>query len=250
MRSIISLVLLSLCLLVASQEFFAFHNCELPSNLNYNTLKAALIDAVAFGKTGNQGLGFNMWGALVDRDGYVCSVAYSGDNRNAQWPGSRVIAVQKAYTANAFCLDALALSTANLYESNQPGGSLFGLQFSNPIDTAAAYAGPVSLFGTHNDPAVSHKIGGVNVFGGGLGLYDQNGNVVGAVGVSGDTSCADHNIAWRVRHSLGYDYVLGIGVAPDTTDAIIYDLANAFGHPTCPVGDQTLVVLPSARAKV
>jgi uncharacterized protein GlcG (DUF336 family) len=49
---------------------------------------------------------------------------------------------------------------------------------------------------------VGKKIGGVNVFGGGLALYDGSG-VIGAVGVSCDTSCADHNIAWRVRKTLG-----------------------------------------------
>ena len=30
-------------------------------------------------------------------------------------------------------------------------------------------------------------------------LYDARHELVGGVGVSGDTSCADHNIAWRVR---------------------------------------------------
>jgi uncharacterized protein GlcG (DUF336 family) len=36
---------------------------------------------------------------------------------------------------------------------------------------------------------VGQKIGGVNVFGGGLALYNKYRQVVGAVGVSGDTSC-------------------------------------------------------------
>jgi hypothetical protein len=45
------------------------------------------------------------------------------------------------------------------------------------------------------------------VFGGGLALYDSNGDIVGAVGVSGDASCADHNIAWRVRQILDLDNV-------------------------------------------
>jgi len=233
---------------VASQsDFFLPHHCELPSTLTWATLKTALTNAVAVAG-GNGGIGNAMWGALVDRDGYVCSVAYSGGDRNAQWPGSRVIAIQKAYTGNAFSLDTLALSTANLYESSQPGGSLYGLQFSNPIDTAAAYAGPASLFGSHNDPAVNHKIGGINVFGGGLALYNSEGHVIGGVGVSGDTSCTDHNIAWRVRHALGFDYVAGIGVhSPDSTDNIIYDVTNPFGHPFCPVGDPQAIVLPAAR---
>jgi uncharacterized protein GlcG (DUF336 family) len=39
-------------------------------------------------------------------------------------------------------------------------------------------------------------------FGGGLALYDDNG-VIGGLGVSGDTPCADHNVAWRMRDALG-----------------------------------------------
>ena len=40
---------------------------------------------------------------------------------------------------------------------------------------------------------VGNKPGGVNVFGGGLALYDEVDGLIGAVGVSGDTSCADHD---------------------------------------------------------
>ena len=39
---------------------------------------------------------------------------------------------------------------------------------------------------------VGRKPGGVNVFGGGLGLDATGGVIVGGVGVSGDTSCTDH----------------------------------------------------------
>ena len=42
----------------------------------------------------------------------------------------------------------------------------------------------------------------MNVFGGGLALYDAAGTLVGGLGVSGDSSCADHNIAWRTRNTL------------------------------------------------
>ena len=33
-------------------------------------------------------------------------------------------------------------------------------------------------------------------------LYNAKGQLVGAIGVSGDSSCADHNIAWRTRHTV------------------------------------------------
>ena len=124
-----------------------------------------------------------------------------------------IISAQKAYTANAFSLPKLALATANLYSAVQPGGSLFGLQHSNPVDTATAYRGPAASFGQKNDPLVGARVGGINVFGGGLALYNQGGQLIGAIGVSGDTSCADHAIAWRTRNTLQLDFVPG-GVGP------------------------------------
>src|SRR4051812_36949419 len=143
-----------------------------------------------------------LWAAAVNRDGFICQVTFSGKDRNAQWPGSRLIAAQKAYAANAFSLDSFALSTANLYGTTQPGGSLWGLQFSNLLSTPTAYQGNPSAYGTANDPLDGGKVGGLIVFGGGLALYDKGKHIVGALGVSGDTSCADHNVAWRVRKAL------------------------------------------------
>jgi uncharacterized protein GlcG (DUF336 family) len=222
-------------------------------------LQIALKKAVADEKSG---LDFQMWGTIVDRDGIVCAVAFSGSDRGAQWPGSRVISAQKANTANSFSLSSpnvsavfpqgLALSTANLYSAVQPGGSLFGLQESNPVDTGVAYKGPSSNFGKANDPMVGEKIGGVNVFGGGLALYASK-KVVGAVGVSGDTSCADHNIAWRVRNYLGLDQLKGVGGVADANhpDNIIFDIvggvsASGFGHPHC-LFDVAVNTLPAVQ---
>src|SRR5213592_1609844 len=147
----------------------------------------------------NGGFNLDMWATVVNRDGLVCAVAFTGSDRGQQWPGSRVISAQKANTANAFSLPGLALSTANLYSAVQPGGSLYGLQHSNPVDTQAAYRGASTNYGQANDPMVGGKIGGVNVFGGGLALYNAQKVLVGAIGVSGDSSCADHNIAWKTR---------------------------------------------------
>jgi uncharacterized protein GlcG (DUF336 family) len=197
-------------------------------------LKAALKKVVA---EQNGGFGLNMWATVVDRDGVVQAVAFSGEARGDQWPGSRVISAQKANTANAFSLPGLALSTANLFTAVQPGGSLFGLQFSNPVDTAVAYGGDSEKIGTDKDPMVGKKIGGVNVFGGGLPLYTAEGVLVGAIGVSGDSSCADHNIAWKVRDALGLDKVPG-GVSATKDDNIVYDIeggksASGWGHPGC-----------------
>ena len=48
----------------------------------------------------NGGFGLNMWVTVVNRDGEVCVVAFSGGDRGDQWPGSRVISAQKANTAS------------------------------------------------------------------------------------------------------------------------------------------------------
>jgi uncharacterized protein GlcG (DUF336 family) len=190
----------------------------------------------------NGGFDLDMWATVVNRDGVVCAVAFTGDNRGSQWPGSRVISAQKANTANAFSLPNLALSTANLWAATQPGGTLYGLQHSNPVDTDAAYKTPSARYGTPIDPMVGSKIGGINVFGGGLALYNEKKILVGGIGVSGDTSCADHNIAWRTRHALNLDYVPG-GVGPaGRADNINYQglvavpsLRNDFSHPVCAI---------------
>ena len=254
--------------LAVSEAIAGGHCSDLDLGNNTNAIQGALqvaLSAVAPNKLANGGLGNHMWATLVDRDGIVCAVAFTGANRNQQWPGSRAISAQKANTAMSFNLPAGvggtvdALSTANLWTQAQPGGSLFGLQFSNPVDTGQAYKGPPKKYGTANDPMVGKRIGGVNVFGGGLGLYDATGDKVGAIGVSGDTSCADHNIAWRTRNGLGLDNLTTGGVSglsgPPLQDNIIYDVpvgsthnasdtsASGFGHPICGFGED-IVVLP------
>ena len=232
-----------------------------------SALSSAVTTVAGFGA----GLGNNMWVTVVDAHGTVCLVVNTEGGGSASiediWLGSRVISAQKANTANAFSLSsgstgtAIALSTANLYSAVQPGGSLYGLQASNPVDAGIAYDGPASLYGRgKQDPLVGSKIGGVNVFGGGLAIYDQNGKRIGAIGVSGDTSCTDHAVAWETRHALMLDYVPG-GVSPAGDDNIIYDItpqpgqmpgisAGGFGHPHClnaTAENTVLAALPTVR---
>ncbi len=218
---------------------------------SHSDLRNALIAAQG---QPNGGFGLEMWATVVNRDGVVCAVAFTGDDRGDQWPGSRVISAQKANTANAFSLPGLALSTANLYSAVQPGGSLFGLQLSNPVNTDVAYGGSPSNYGRPNDPMGGGRIGGVNVFGGGLALYNSNDTLVGAIGVSGDSSCADHNIAWRTRNTLNLDYVpAGVSGVPTRPDNIVYDItsqagqmpgvsANGWGHPECSAAATAIAV--------
>lgn len=142
-----------------------------------------------------------------------------------------------ANAAHAFSLPDLAISSANLYSALQPGGTLFGLQASTAVDGRAATGGRPRDHGTPRDGMVGKRAGGIDLFGGGLPLYSARGELVGALGVSGDTSCADHIIAWRVRDRLGLDYVPA-GVSASNDDNIIYDIVNGasasgWGHPAC-----------------
>lgn len=160
----------------------------------------------------NGGLDFPMWATVVNRYGVVCSVATSASVMDDAWLNSRVISAQKASTANGFSRPTFALSTANLFSAVQNGGSLNGLQHSNPVDPRVAYRGDSTKYGTTSDPMIGLKPGGINIFGGGLALYSASGKL-GAVGVSGDTSCADHNIAWKLRNKLATGGFAGVTVA-------------------------------------
>ena len=206
--------------------------------VTYQQLERALHESVhASGGPTNGGLPVNEWAAVVNRAGQVCAVARSGSKAGDQWLGSRAIAVEKADTANAFDVDKYAISTANLWAASQPGGYLYGANVSNPAVAVDLYAGPLSRWGTDSDPLIGETVGGVIDFGGGLGLYDRSG-VVGGLGASGNTSCADHNIAWRIREKLHLNMVPN-GPSPQHNDEIIYDVGpngksrSGWGHPRC-----------------
>jgi uncharacterized protein GlcG (DUF336 family) len=171
-----------------------------------------------------------MWSAVVDRKGVLCSVIRSDPDA---WPGSRSIAIAKASTANDFSSSELALSTANLYSfvqpantntavTNFPAGSLFGLNNSNPFNPAFQAQGT----------GIGQVPGGIITFGGGVALY-KNGQVIGGLGVSGDTACADHAIAYRMRHLAGLDHT-------PNSDNIVYlnlgELPHDTAHVHCYLG--------------
>jgi uncharacterized protein GlcG (DUF336 family) len=160
------------------------------------------------------------WGAIVNRNGELCVVNPPSDSTGGYWPGSRAIAMAKAFTANGFSTDTAALSTARLYTLTQPGHSLWGVAQPAPFN-------PQCL-----DPNTTIKVcGGAIAFGGGVPLY-KNGRIVGGLGISGDTPCADHEIAKRVRHMAGYDPAKG-----ESVDDIQYakaDGASIYTHPLCP----------------
>ncbi len=238
MRKYVTMALGGVALAVASQGAFA--SCA-DLYIAYNNYVAAhhtdpFNDAVH--AAGNGGYGLPMWVGGVDETGKVCFINNTAGSGkligNQSWLGSRIIAVQKADTANDYSLDGFAISTSNLYGLTLDGGSLFGLQHANPIDATMAYQGSPETYGTPHDFFINKRIGGLNVFGGGLAAY-LGGHKVGAIGVSGDTSCTDHAVAWRIRALLGLDNVPA-GFVKGYTPAPAFSVK----------GDEMIIKLPSA----
>jgi uncharacterized protein GlcG (DUF336 family) len=215
--------------LVVSTPALADEECLLPNHV-VNGLQAKLA-AVVHLPDANGGLfkPNRMWSAVVDRQGTLCSVIRSDPDA---WPGSRAIAIAKASTANDFSNDKTALSTANLYSFTQPAntaiattfpaGSLYGLNNSNPFNPELQQQGS----------GIGRVPGGIITFGGGVPLY-MGGQVIGGLGVSGDTACADHAIAFRMRRLAGLD-------GTPSADNIVYlgagELPHDVGHPHCFIG--------------
>ncbi len=205
-------------------------NCTgLPTASMLKSLLQQAASTATFGHAGGIFDGARMWAAVVNRDGKICAYATSTPDPAQVWPGSQAIAKAKAYTANAFNLDAgpgvPILSTANLFTFTQPGHSLWSLGQSN-LFNPQFLASPGGQGGGDNQIA-----GGLIFFGGGLALYNASGKIVGGLGISGDTSCTDHEIAKRVRHLATLDPPGG-----STVDDISYsavDGASAFTHPQC-----------------
>jgi uncharacterized protein GlcG (DUF336 family) len=179
----------------------------------------------AGGDAGGLFHGARMWAAVVNRDGEFCAAATSTADPSQVWPGSQAIAKAKAYTANAFSLDDGPLSTAQLYTLTQPGHSLWSLGQSNLFESK--FLAPPSGQGGGKEQIA----GGLIFFGGGVALY-SNGKIIGGLGISGDTSCTDHEIAKRVRDLASLNPSGGA-----TADDISYsskDGASVFTHPLCP----------------
>jgi uncharacterized protein GlcG (DUF336 family) len=230
-HSMKGLFIVSVGFLVSSPAM-ADGNCNIPKDI-VDKVQATLATAA---QSGNGGIFTpnRMWSAVVDRTGVVCSVI---TNNADAWPGSRAIAMAKAFTANAFSNSALALSTANLYSLTQPAnsnaapaggvpaGSLYGLNNSNPFN-------PDNLPQRRD---IGQVAGGMITFGGGVALY-VDGQVIGGLGVSGDSACADHAIAYKMRA------LAGLASTPNN-DNIAYlsvgELPNGFKHPHCLPSDIT-----------
>jgi uncharacterized protein GlcG (DUF336 family) len=195
---------------------------DLPSA---NDLKKWLREAPNESEAGGLMSGKMEWAAVVNRQGEVCATAVATDDPASAWPGSQAISKAKAYTANAYSTDTTPMSTARLYTLTQPGHSLWGVAEPNPFNGDC-------LVSPRDSGKTDGKIcGGSIAFGGGVPLY-RNKTRVGGLGVSGDTACADHEIAKRIRHLASLDPEKG-EFADDIQFSSV-DGASIFTHPLCP----------------
>jgi uncharacterized protein GlcG (DUF336 family) len=194
---------------------------DLPSR---DDLEKWLREAPGEGEAGGLFSGKMEWASIVNRQGVICATAAATDDPASVWPGSQAIAKAKAYTANAYSTDIQPLSTARLYTLTQPHHSLWGVAEPNAFNVSCLES-PADF-----DKTNGKICGGQIAFGGGVPLY-RNKTRVGGLGVSGDTACADHEIAKRIRHLAGLDPEKG-----EFTDDITYsgaDGASPFTHPLC-----------------
>lgn len=97
--------------------------------------------------------------AVVDAGANLVAFA----RMDGAWLGSLDISIKKAKTARFF-----DMNTGVIGELSQPGGSLYNIEHSN---------------------------GGLITFPGGIPVKDSNGNIIGAIGVSGSTVENDHAVA-------------------------------------------------------
>ena len=97
--------------------------------------------------------------AVVDAGANLVAFA----RMDGAWLGSLDISIKKAKTARYF-----DMNTGIIGELSQPGGPLFNIEHSN---------------------------NGLITFPGGVPLKDNEGNVIGAIGVSGSSVENDHDVA-------------------------------------------------------
>lgn len=119
--------------------------------------QAQKIVAAAQAKAAEIGTKMNI--AVVDAGANLKAFA----RMDGAWLGSIDISVKKAKTARFF-----DMPTGDLGKLSQPGGSLFNIEVSN---------------------------GGLISFPGGIPLTNENGTIIGAIGVSGSSVENDHTVA-------------------------------------------------------
>lgn len=111
-------------------------------------------------------LGLKMNIAIVDEGANLVAFA----RMDGAWLGSLDISIKKAKTARFF-----DMPTGDIGHLSQPGGPLYNIEHSN---------------------------GGLITFPGGLPIKNEKGEIIGAIGVSGNTVENDHTVALSGVHAL------------------------------------------------
>jgi uncharacterized protein GlcG (DUF336 family) len=124
-----------------------------------NITLAQAEQAIAAAKAKSIELDTRMNICIVDAGANILAFA----RMDGAWLGSADISIKKAKTARFF-----DFPTGVIGSLSQPGGALFGIEHSN---------------------------GGLISFPGGLPIKNANGEVIGAIGVSGSTVENDHAVA-------------------------------------------------------
>jgi uncharacterized protein GlcG (DUF336 family) len=115
--------------------------------------------AIAAAKVKAAALGTKMNISIVDAGANILAFA----RMDGAWLGSADISLKKAKTARFF-----DMNTGIIGGLSQPGGSLYNIEHSN---------------------------GGLITFPGGVPIKNANGDVIGAIGVSGSSVENDHAVA-------------------------------------------------------
>lgn len=154
-----------------------------------------------------------MWCAVVDREGQLLLVKATDTEGTPQnpggsdaWRGSIEIAIAKAYTGVAFSNSATALDSKIIGVLAQDGEPLFGIGDTNLYRT---------LGGGPGDDSVGKRHRGIVTFPGGEPVYincdTDEQELLGGVGVSGDSVVNDENVA--------EDAIINAGFCNPATDA-------------------------------
>ena len=227
--------------LIASRGAVSAQSGNGCSNLpSQSDLRAALSAARG---VGNGGFDLDMWGTLVNRDGIVCAVAFTGADRGDPMAGQpRDLGAEGEHRERVQPAGPRALHRQPLCgraarrQPVRPAGQQSGrhrrgvrrhpanVRHSRTIRWSAARSA------ASTSSAAAWR------------CTTRRTSWSAAIGVSGDTSCADHNIAWRTRHALNLDYVpggVGAGGARRQHQlsgvGAVPSLANDFSHPICKI---------------
>jgi uncharacterized protein GlcG (DUF336 family) len=165
--------------------------------------------------------GSKMWCAVVNREGKLLLIRATDTNGTPSdpagsnaWRGSIEIAIAKAYTAVAFSSHDLALDSKTIGLLARPDGPgstlpadigtdagvapLFGIGNTNPF--RPLYGG----VGSSHDEGLGLRHHGIVTFAGGQPVYNCQGTLLGAIGVSGDGVDQDDIVAKGAVTGAGF----------------------------------------------